>query len=117
MFRIWQKPYECICYYRQITKKRPITKSYLMWVFVVLAVLTEIPDFTFKFMHNKALYIVLFILVFAIIGMVDFKYMKKLPKGTLTEKEIKYYCIGSAIIAFVGIIVLYILKFVLLKTY
>ncbi len=101
--------------YRQVIKKAPRNKTYLICFFIILAVFMELPDAAFNSTGSKYIYIVFLIITLAVTGIFDFRYVKKEAEDKLTEKELKYYYVCNAVIGAFGVIILCFLKFVLLK--
>ena len=103
-----------VCYH-QITKKRRLTKSYVLWAVLPGVLLLRAPEFTVNITQRLPVYAPLLAAVFAIAYIGDYRQMTKAEADTLSPQEIRLYCIGNFIIAALGIALLCLLA-VLLNT-
>ena len=102
-----------VCYH-QITKKRRLTKSYVLWA-VLPGLLLLRAEFAFNITQRLPVYALLLVIVFGIAGIGDYRQMTKTEEDVLSPQEIRLYCIGNFIIAALGTALLCLLA-VLLNT-
>lgn len=103
-----------VCYH-QITKKRRLTKSYVLWAVLPGVLLLRTPGFAFNLTQRLPVYALLLVMVFGIACIGDYRQMIKAEAGTLSLQEIRLCCIGNFIIAVLGTALLCLLA-VLLNT-
>ena len=102
-------------YYHQITKKRRLTKSEVLWAVLPGLLLLRAPGFAFNLTQKLPVYALLLVMVFGIACIGDYRQMIKAESGTLSPREIRLYCIGNFIIVVLGTAFLCLLA-VLLNT-
>ena len=101
--------------YHQITKKRRLTKSYVLWAVLPGVLLLRAPGFTINLTQRLPVYALLLVIVFGIACIGDYRQMTKTEEDALSPQEIRLYCIGNFIIAALGTALLCLLA-VLLNT-
>ena len=97
-----------VCYH-QITKKRRLTKSYVLWAVLPGVLLLRAPEFTVNITQRLPVYALLLVIVFGIACIGDYRQMIKAETDTLSPQEIRLYCIGNFIIAALGTVLLCLL--------
>lgn len=95
--------------YHQITKKRRLTKAYVLWAVLPGLLLLRAPGFTVNLTQRLPVYALLLAAVFAIAYIGDYRQMTKAEADTLSPQEIRLYCIGNFIIAALGTVLLCLL--------
>lgn len=101
--------------YHQITKKRRLTKSYVLWAVLPGVLLLRAPGIMVNITQRLPVYALLLAAVFAIACIGDYRQMIKVESDALSPQEIRLYCIGNFIIAIMGAALLCLLA-VLLNT-